>query len=330
MRVNWQRRADVPLKLSEPELLLPEGWQIVEQAADGERGGVRFTVQIPSDAKPLKVQNEWMRPWPAVLVRARITATVEGYTFGIEEDVTAQRVSTTRVDTLPLTLVPAVRAVAPEGGSLIDVGSGAGFPGLALKVALPDLRAVLPAEPVVLAVADRADPDTPLPDGVLVARHEGRTVLLAAAGTEESVFGEVLLGPVGLSSPGGYPDLAAARSQAERAMAAAAENGEALQRFDQLPGGLFGLLDNPAGARLADDLLAPIDEQRAAAELLASLRAYLAASGRWDAAAEQLGVHRHTLRYRMRRIRELLPGDLDDPDHRTELWIALRVREGRS
>ncbi|WP_017581867.1 PucR family transcriptional regulator [Nocardiopsis valliformis] len=193
-----------------------------------------------------------------------------------------------------------------------------------------DLRAVLPAEPVVVAVAERADPDTPLPEGVLVARHEGRTVLLAAAGTEESVFGEVLLGPVGLSSPGGYPDLAAARSQAERAMAAAAEHDEALQRFDQLPGGLLGLLDNPAGARLADDLLAPIDEQRAAPELLASLRAYLAASGRWDAAAEQLGVHRHTLRYRMRRIRELLPGDLDDPDHRTELWIALRVREGRS
>jgi purine catabolism regulator len=27
----------------------------------------------------------------------------------------------------------------------------------------------------------------------------------------------------------------------------------------------------------------------------------------------------------MRRIRDLLPGDLDDPDYRAELWIALRV-----
>lgn len=193
-----------------------------------------------------------------------------------------------------------------------------------------DLRALLPASPVVVAVAEGADPDGPLPDGILVAEHEGRTVALAAAGTEESVFGEVLVEPVGLSSPVGYPDLAAARSQAERAMTAAEEDGHTLQRFDQLPGGLLGLLDTPAGARLADDLLAPIDEQRAAPELLASLRAYLAASGRWDAAAERLGVHRHTLRYRMKRIRELLPGDLDDPDHRTELWIALRVREGRS
>ncbi|MGW5878859.1 PucR family transcriptional regulator [Nocardiopsis terrae] len=192
------------------------------------------------------------------------------------------------------------------------------------------LRAVLPTEPVVVAVAEGAQPEGPLPEGTLVTEHEGCTVLLTAAATEESVFGEVLDGPVGLSAPVGYPDLAAARAQAERARTAAAEDGSALQRFDLLPGGLLGLLDTPEGARLADDLLAPIDDQRGAPELLASLRAYLAASGRWDAAAERLGVHRHTLRYRMRRIRELLPGDLDDPDHRTELWIALRVREGRS
>ncbi|MFE1169856.1 PucR family transcriptional regulator [Nocardiopsis sp. NPDC058789] len=215
-------------------------------------------------------------------------------------------------------------------------GTGAGvltaLLGGALDPAHPgaaDLRSVLPAAPVVVAVGT-AVPGGPRPEGLLVAEHEGRTAVLAAAGTEAAVFGEVLTGPVGVSAPVDYPDLAAARSQAERALTAAEEEGRELQHFDQLPGGLLGLLDTSAGARLADELLAPIDEQRAAPELLASLRAYLAASGRWDTAAEQLGVHRHTLRYRMRRIRELLPGDLDDPDHRTELWIALRVREGRT
>lgn len=206
--------------------------------------------------------------------------------------------------------------------ALLDGALDPAHPGAA------DLRAVLPAEPVVVAVG-AAVPDGQRPEGVLVAGHEGRTVVLAAAATDAAVFGEVLAGPVGVSAAIGYPDLAAARSQAERALAAATEEGSDLQRYDQLPGGLLGLLDTPAGVRLADDLLAPIDQQRAAPELLASLRAYLAASGRWDTAAERLGVHRHTLRYRMRRIRELLPGDLDDPDHRTELWIALRVREGR-
>jgi LmbE family N-acetylglucosaminyl deacetylase len=112
VRVSWSHRAEVPLKLAAPELLLPEGWQMVEQATD-ERGGMRFTVQIPAEAKPPQRGDDWMHPWPAALVRARITATMEGYTFGVEEDATAQRVTTTRVDTLPLALVPAV-TLTPE------------------------------------------------------------------------------------------------------------------------------------------------------------------------------------------------------------------------
>ena len=42
-----------------------------------------------------------------------------------------------------LTLVPAIRRESPRARRLVDVGSGAGFPGLALKVALPELDVVL-------------------------------------------------------------------------------------------------------------------------------------------------------------------------------------------
>ena len=45
-----------------------------------------------------------------------------------------------------------------------------------------------------------------------------------------------------------------------------------------------------------------------------------------DTAAADLGVHRHTLRYRMKRVEEALGRSLDDADLRAELWLALRVR----
>ncbi|MQA93562.1 MAG: hypothetical protein GEV11_02590 [Streptosporangiales bacterium] len=69
----------------------------------------------------------------------------------------------------------------------------------------------------------------------------------------------------------------------------------------------------------------PLLEYETRADLVGSLRAYLAAAGRWDAAAESLGVHRHTLRYRIGRIRDLLGRDLDDPTVRAELWLALQA-----
>ena len=60
-------------------------------------------------------------------------------------------------------------------------------------------------------------------------------------------------------------------------------------------------------------------------DLVASLAAWLSRHGQWDAAAADLGVHRHTLRYRMRRVEEILGRSLDDPDVRMELWLALKA-----
>ncbi|MEV2277561.1 PucR family transcriptional regulator [Nocardiopsis sp. NPDC049922] len=186
------------------------------------------------------------------------------------------------------------------------------------------LREMLPREPVVVGVGDAVGAAHP-PEGVFVAEHDGRALLLAGAATPGAVIREVLDGPIGVSEPGGYADLDTALAEAERARAVAREGEGGVVRVGDLPGGLLGLAQTPAGARMAEDLLRPLSGQRTGAELLASLRAYLASAGRWDAAAEALGVHRHTLRYRMTRIRDLLPGDLDDPDYRAELWIALRV-----
>ena len=61
-----------------------------------------------------------------------------------------------------------------------------------------------------------------------------------------------------------------------------------------------------------------------------STRAWLAHHGQWDVAAQELGVHRHTLRYRIRRVEELLGRSLDDADLRAELWFALELRAHQS
>jgi PucR family transcriptional regulator, purine catabolism regulatory protein len=91
---------------------------------------------------------------------------------------------------------------------------------------------------------------------------------------------------------------------------------------------MLAALDPDAARGVADALLAPLEGRKG--DLLTSLAAWLARHGQWDTAAADLGVHRHTLRYRMRRVEELLGRSLDDADLRAELWLALRVRGASS
>jgi DNA-binding PucR family transcriptional regulator len=54
--------------------------------------------------------------------------------------------------------------------------------------------------------------------------------------------------------------------------------------------------------------------------------AYMEQRGNAAAMARALGVHPQTARYRLRGLRELLEGALDDPDARFEIELALRAR----
>jgi purine catabolism regulator len=62
-------------------------------------------------------------------------------------------------------------------------------------------------------------------------------------------------------------------------------------------------------------------------ELTSSHRAFLQHNARWETAASELYVHRHTLRYRMRKVEELTGRDLSSSFDRMEFWLALRARE---
>jgi purine catabolism regulator len=56
-----------------------------------------------------------------------------------------------------------------------------------------------------------------------------------------------------------------------------------------------------------------------------TLSAYLRNMGRLRPAAQQLGIHRNTLEYRIARIAELAGVDLEDPDNRLALDLGVRL-----
>ncbi len=77
-------------------------------------------------------------------------------------------------------------------------------------------------------------------------------------------------------------------------------------------------------ARLLGPLLAYDDQHRA--ELLPTLREFLACSGSWNACAVRMYVHVNTVRYRIRRIEELTGRDLSRLDDQVDFFLALRNR----
>jgi purine catabolism regulator len=92
---------------------------------------------------------------------------------------------------------------------------------------------------------------------------------------------------------------------------------------------LLSMADPDALRAFADALLLPVDayDRDHGGELQASLRAFLQHNARWETAAAELYVHRHTLRYRMRKVEELTRRDLGSSFDRMEFWLALRARE---
>ncbi|MET9993663.1 PucR family transcriptional regulator [Streptomyces mutabilis] len=133
---------------------------------------------------------------------------------------------------------------------------------------------------------------------------------------------------VGLSAPSGPIAASTAYKQAEQALSVARRRGRVCVEHEHLAAGsVLPLLADDAVRAFADGLLRALRDHDATGrgDLVASLRAWLSRHGQWDAAAADLGVHRHTLRYRMRRVEEILGRSLDDPDVRMELWLALKA-----
>jgi len=92
---------------------------------------------------------------------------------------------------------------------------------------------------------------------------------------------------------------------------------------------LLSLQDDDALASYCQSVLGPVegDEGEYGDELLRSLDVFIEQNGHWERAAQALYCHRHTLRYRIKRVEQLTGRDFTQARDRIEFWLALRGRE---
>jgi purine catabolism regulator len=180
------------------------------------------------------------------------------------------------------------------------------------------LRVLVVRRPLeeVLTALDALDEDV-----VGVPLDAGECLLVLPDADTDDVLATLGRVPGGLSAA--VPDLAALRQAVAAARSLADRARDDILRSGTAPPSLLDLLGPRAAAAFSEALLAPIRSQPDGAVLEESLRAYLVAHGALAVAADALGVHRHTLRARLRRIGTTLGRDLDDPSARAELWVAL-------
>jgi purine catabolism regulator len=187
--------------------------------------------------------------------------------------------------------------------------------------------------------AEATDHCSRLDGGFLVSAHVGGVHVLAPADPAPDLadLAKALGGRVdvdlraGAGSAVTADEVARSLREARYALQVCRLEGWSQAGFEDL--GTYRLLlsmsDPDALRAFADAMLAPLDayDGQHNGELIPSLQAFLQHNARWETASAQLYVHRHTLRYRMRKVEELTGRDLTNSFDRMEFWLALRARD---
>lgn len=200
----------------------------------------------------------------------------------------------------------------------------------------------LPASVAALAVAGDEDPErlaSRLGADVIAAQGTDDAVTVAwvpdpeAPGRRTQLIAGVRGAPAALGPAGapvrGARSLRRARAALTALQAGGLRDAGGLVFADEH---LVELLLHGAGAAeagdLADRLLAPLDALSAGprARATATLHAWLDHPGQVQHVGGVLHVHPQTVRYRLVRLRELFGAQLDDPEARFALALALRAR----
>jgi DNA-binding PucR family transcriptional regulator len=92
---------------------------------------------------------------------------------------------------------------------------------------------------------------------------------------------------------------------------------------------LYLVIDHPEADRFYKETLALLEayDEEWESELVDTLKVYLAEGANLNSAARALFIHRHTLRYRLEQIADILKVDIDSQEVLLNLNIAFLIRE---
>ncbi|MEO7123614.1 MAG: PucR family transcriptional regulator [Lacisediminihabitans sp.] len=201
----------------------------------------------------------------------------------------------------------------------------------------------LPAAPMLLAIAEAPQDTIDAIVEYLELRAEGKTSPLFYAVTGSTVavcvqasalvtievFCQHFGVRAGVSAPTDYVQFQSAWHQAKIALdrAAAAKDvpGNILHFESLSQQGMLAFVTGEDARELGSAILKPLRDHDVleSTELLNAVRVWLSHNGQFEAAARELGVHRHTLRAWIAQAAEDLGRDLSTFQVRAELWAAL-------
>lgn len=245
---------------------------------------------------------------------------VEGYAEAQAELEDQRRRRSAELAALVVREPPAEQAVIRSAAQI----AGWDLPRRAAALALPEaslgsLARRLPADSLATVLDGNGCILFPDPEG------PGRTALLeqAAAGFP------LAMGPAG--TPGELPGSWALARATLRAAQAGALPATGLVCAEDNLADLLLFEGSALAARIAARRLEPFEAltEKARERMRETALAYVRNEGNAVAMAAALHVHPQTARYRIARLRELLGDQLEDPDARFELEIALRHRGAR-
>jgi sugar diacid utilization regulator len=200
------------------------------------------------------------------------------------------------------------------------------------RVLTLSLRALRSLAPGSLATTEDADPAVEV--SVIVPAEDDERLARAASGLArelaDSLSGFHLT--IGRSRRATDPvDLYRAGSEARLAVNVGEAEGRPLLAFEDT--GAYRLLlpamsDDPAELeRFYAETIKPLSDydEQYETELVTTVEAYLDNDGNVAATAKQLFTHRHTIRYRLERVRELCGHDVSSTEGREKLGLGLKA-----